>query len=83
MARSSLLIGEFKYTGSEDVFSRGLRELLEYIHLAREDDTYLFDDQLETGSVYGLLCTDSVGTETDHIETIRHWDAGFLRDLFT
>lgn len=44
--------------------------------------TNLFDDQLEAGSVYGLLCTDSVGTETDHIEMIRHWDAGFMQGLF-
>ena len=77
-----MLLGEFKYTGSEETFSSGLRELLEYIQLAREGDTYFFDDQLDSESVYGLLCTDSVDTEMDHLGLIRHWTSATMRDFF-
>jgi hypothetical protein len=77
-----VVIGEFKYTASADVFSRGLRELLEYLYLARTEDDYLLDAELEASSTYGLLCTDSVGTETDQIGLIRHWDADRMQEFF-
>lgn len=57
---SELLIGEMKYTKSEQTFSDGLKELLEYLKYAREDAAahgYLQDD-LDT--LRGVLVVDSV-----------------------
>lgn len=55
-----VLLGEIKYTESEQTFASGLRELLEYTRFARIDDTYLHETQDVT--VSGLLLTDGVET---------------------
>ncbi len=49
-----LLIGEVKYTGGKQTFSKGLKELLEYIYFA-EDDGYVFGSV----EVDGVLFVDS------------------------
>lgn len=67
-----VLLGEIKYTKSEQTFTRGLRKLLEYTRFARIGDTYLHETP--TIDVGGLLITD--GVETDKIEgKIRHLSA--------
>lgn len=57
-----VLLGEIKYTQSDQTFSRGLRELLEYIKFARVGETYL--DEEPGFTVGGLLITDGVETES-------------------
>lgn len=69
---SRVLLGEIKYTESEQTFARGLRELLEYTRFARIGDTYL--NETPSVDVGGLLITD--GVEADDVEgAIRHLDA--------
>jgi len=77
-----VLICEFKYTARDSLFSSGLRQLLEYIHLGRQADGYLFDESLDEAAVHGLLCTDSVTTETDAVGAIQHWDTAHMQSLF-
>lgn len=55
-----VLLGEIKYTESEQTFTRGLRELLEYTRYARVGDIYL--NETTESSVGGLLITDGVET---------------------
>jgi hypothetical protein len=74
-------LGEVKYTRSESTFSTGLRELLEYIHLADVNDEYLFKQYLESDSIQGLIFTDGVTTEADTVDGITHYDTEDLRDL--
>jgi len=70
-----VLLGEIKYTESEQTFSRGLRELVEYTRFARIGDTYL--REAENVDVGGLLITD--GVEADDVEGgIRHLVAAGL-----
>jgi hypothetical protein len=57
-----VLLGEIKYTESEQTFARGLRELLEYTRFARIRDTYL--NEAPGVDVGGVLITDGVETET-------------------
>ncbi len=66
------IIGEVKYTRSASTFSSGLRELLEYRHFAREEQTYLFGSEATDVEVIGCLCTDGVETDTATAESIRH-----------
>ena len=67
------IIGEAKHTRSSQKFSEGLRELMEYIHFAKEHKTYLFgSDTAESVDITGLLCTDGVKTNVDSIENIHH-----------
>ena len=67
-----IIIGEVKYTQSASTFSRGLRELLEYIYFARENQEYLFESEVRNVDVNGLLCTDGVTTRVGEVESIRH-----------
>ncbi|MDG5760649.1 hypothetical protein QA600_15035, partial [Natronococcus sp. A-GB1] len=57
-----VLLGEIKYTESEQTFARGLRELLEYTRFARVRDTYLHETP--GVDVAGLLITDGIKTES-------------------
>lgn len=68
------IIGEVKYTRAASTFTRGLRELLEYLYFARENQRYLFDTDNDPTDirVTGFLCTDGVETETSTAESIRH-----------
>ncbi|WP_121821047.1 hypothetical protein [Halostella salina] len=67
-----VLLGEIKYTESEQTFARGLRELLEYTRFARIGDTYLHE--AADVDVGGLLITD--GVEAEDVEGgIRHLTA--------
>lgn len=66
------IIGEVKYTRSASTFSSGLRELLEYLHFAREEQAYLFGGEESDVEVSGYLCTDGVETETTTAESVRH-----------
>jgi hypothetical protein len=70
-----VLLGEIKYTESEQTFARGLRELLEYTRFARIGDTYLHEAaDIDVG---GLLITDGVAAA--NVEgTIRHLVAAEL-----
>ncbi len=78
---SSVLLGEIKYTESDQTFSRGLRELLEYMKFARvggpNDSVYL--DDIDSVSVGGLLITDGVETESV-AGLVRHLTAEQLPD---
>jgi hypothetical protein len=62
---SDILLGEIKYTESDQAFSRGLRELIEYAKFARigsGKNDYI--DEIGSISVSGLLITDGVETES-------------------
>lgn len=72
-----VLLGEIKYTESQQTFTRGLRELLEYTRFARMGDTYLHEAG-GTG-VGGILITDGVETEPAD-GAIRHIQADELTD---
>lgn len=67
-------LGEVKYSRSTSTFSSGLRELLEYIYIAREkrNQDYIFGEQLSTEDVQGIIFTDGVSTETDTSDIIDH-----------
>lgn len=74
-APQCVLLSEIKYTESDQTFSRGLRELLEYTRFARIGDTYLHE---ESGiDVAGLLITDGVDAATID-GSIRHLTADDL-----
>lgn len=76
-------LGEIKYTQSSSTFSTGLRELMEYVYLAREQglDQYLFDDQLKSENVNGIIFTDGVSTETDTVGSVDHRETSALREF--
>jgi len=75
---SELLIGEMKYTNSEQTYSDGFKELLEYLKYAREDA----DDQeylQDKGSVLrGVLVVDSVDFEQPSNEEVSVLDTEML-----
>lgn len=72
------LLGEIKYTDQQQTFSRGLKELIEYMTYARVDRTYLKDYPATT--VQGLLITDGVDTERS-VGAIRHLSATEFIDI--
>ncbi|MFB6187806.1 MAG: hypothetical protein ABEI86_13195 [Halobacteriaceae archaeon] len=76
-------LGEVKYTRSTSTFSTGLRELIEYLYLAREErhQDYIFGEQLSSGSVQGVIFTDGVSTETDTAGVIDHRETTSLRQF--
>lgn len=80
----NVIIGEVKYTKSPGTFSTGLRELLEYLHLARESDSkeWILSKKLPDEAVKGFLCTDGVKTETEQWDYVLHWDTQFFETLF-
>lgn len=53
---SAVVLGEIKYSDSQQTFTRGLEELLKYIEFAQQD-SYLTDQNVE---IHGLLITDDV-----------------------
>lgn len=69
---TDVLLGEVKYTRSDSTFSRGLRELFEYLHFVRENDQYLFGEEKMDCEVTGILCTDGVSTDTVSSEGVTH-----------
>jgi hypothetical protein len=74
---TSVLLGEIKYTESEQTFASGLKELLEYTRFARIGDVYL--QETPEVDVGGLLITD--GVKTDEVDgTVRHVRAGQLME---
>lgn len=77
-----VIIGEVKYTHASSTFSKGLRELLDYMHFARHADDYLFEQPLENDSLFGVLCTDGVVTETNTVDQVHHWDTESLKRVF-
>lgn len=61
---------------SEATFTTGLKELLEYVEFAQNDDGYLTDQDI---GLHGLLLTDSVETSSDSPDRgITHLTAGQL-----
>lgn len=78
-----VVIGEFKYTRSEETFSQGLRELLEYMHFARQESEYLIEAtrQQESPSVHGLLCTDGVETNEQVVQAVTHHTTETLTEI--
>lgn len=74
---TSVLLGEIKYTESEQTFASGLKELLEYTRFARIGDVYL--QETPEVDVGGLLITD--GVKTDEVEgAVRHVQAEQITD---
>ncbi|WP_256545423.1 hypothetical protein [Halobellus inordinatus] len=69
---SEVLIGEMKYTQSASTFSQGLRQLFEYIYFVQSAEGYLFDIGNHNPEITGILCTDSVDTETTSTDSITH-----------
>ena len=71
---TNVTIGEIKYTRSEKTFSRGIRQLLEYIYFARESESYLVSEEGDpkSMSVKGVICSDGVETKTNSFGHIRH-----------
>ena len=65
----NVLLGEIKYTDQEQTFSRGLKELIEYMTYARIGQGYLNEDPYL--SVEGLLITDGVETAPS-ADSIQH-----------
>jgi hypothetical protein len=55
-ALNAVVLGEIKYSDSQQTFTRGLEELLKYIEFAQQDG-YLTDQDVE---ICGLLITDDV-----------------------
>lgn len=51
-----LVIGEVKYTESEQTFSTGLKELIEYLYFAREKERYVLGER--EVDLEGILCVD-------------------------
>lgn len=76
------IVGEVKYTQAKSTFSKGLRELLEYLYFAKEGDEFLFDNQLDPDQMYGVLCTDGVSTEVNNVRMIHHWESTTLQQEF-
>lgn len=76
-----VILGEVKYTRSPSTFSKGLRELLEYVHFAQQNTDYLFGDRAV--SVTGVLCTDGVETKTDRSSYIEHHTTQDLQQQFS
>ncbi|QLG27975.1 hypothetical protein HUG10_10590 [Halorarum halophilum] len=76
-------IGEFKYTKSEETFSQGLRELLEYIQFAKSESEYLIDNGSHNQrlAIRGILCTDGVATEQDTVDTVTHYTSETLKSM--
>lgn len=80
---TDVLLGEVKYTRSKRTFSRGLRELFEYLYFARKNDQYLFGEAGMDSKVVGILCTDGVSTDTDSSEGVTHVTTDVLGDVFS
>lgn len=59
-----VLLGEVKYTQSEQTFSKGLKELLEYMKYGRKGEEYLENKT----DLVGVIITDGVNTEQDVTE---------------
>ncbi len=53
-----LAIGEVKYSAGEQTFSKGLKELIQYLYFACEDKGYIVDLNEEDSDVEGLLFVD-------------------------
>lgn len=66
----SILIGEVKYTGQQETFVTGLRELLEYLYFIRDKTQYLYSTPSST--VTGIICTDGIETDVDTDGDITH-----------
>lgn len=60
-----LVIGEFKYSRNKQTFSKGLKELSEYLHFAqkKEDEIYLIND--EEVNLSGVFVIDKVPVKAD------------------
>lgn len=67
------VIGEVKYTSSEATFSTGLRELHEYLFLAKHDEDWLIDGELPRSKIHGVICSDSVETQLSSSGAVEHW----------
>ena len=53
-----LFIGEVKYSGSEHTFSKGLKELIQYLYFAQDDDGYKLSEDEEDFELKGILFMD-------------------------
>jgi len=60
-----LLVGEFKYSHRKQAFSQGLKELLEYLHFARENkkESYLIDKK--NVDISGVFIIDKIPAKAD------------------
>jgi hypothetical protein len=65
-----VLIGEVKYSDTTSYLKRGIQELLEYIHLATEEGSYISDGVGVLGEtsnrVEGVLFTKELGMDIDN-----------------
>lgn len=75
---SKVILGEIKYTTNKQTFSKGLKELLEYVEFAQKEG-YLRDAGTQ---IQGLIITDGVETEQKSPldETVTHLTASDLLD---
>jgi len=55
---TKLMIGEVKYSTSEQTFSQGLKELVQYLYFAQEKGKYLLDVEEGESDLEGLLVVD-------------------------
>ena len=70
-----LMIGEVKYSTSEQTFSQGLKELVQYLYFAREREKYLLDLEEGESDLEGLLVIDKKEfLEDDKLEENRVMD---------
>lgn len=73
-----VLLGEVKYTRSEQTFLQGLKELIEYLKYGQVNGTYLED----VTDLRGLIVTDGVETNNNAgDDDIIHYTTADLRDL--
>jgi len=54
-----LIIGEVKYTDNKQTFSKGLKELIQYLYFARDDKDYSLSLHGENPALKGILVVDS------------------------
>jgi hypothetical protein len=77
---TDVVLGEIKYTSSQQTFSTGLRELIEYMEFAQIDTssrTYISDEGI---NISGLILTEDVETQHHELaEPIRHLTANTLQ----
>lgn len=57
---TKLGIGEIKYSNKKQTFSQGLKELIQYLYLARKKEKYMLNDKLSRMDLKGIYMIDSM-----------------------
>ncbi len=70
---NKILIGEVKYTESNDYASQGLKELLEYMSLIRKDQNYYYQkgEIFHSDKIRGYLFTDNINCKPLDLKVVR------------